>query len=38
VQIDPAETDPGPIVQRVLFLTGLDGAEGFNSSPDAVSA
>jgi anti-anti-sigma factor len=25
--------DPVPIVQRVLFLTGLDGAEGFDQSP-----
>jgi anti-anti-sigma factor len=30
--------DPGPIVQRLLFLTGLDGADGFCQSTNAVSA
>ncbi len=25
--------DPGPIVRRVLSLTGLDGAAGFHQSP-----
>jgi anti-anti-sigma factor len=30
--------DPGTIVRRVLSLTGLDGAEGFDQSPTAVPA
>jgi anti-anti-sigma factor len=30
--------DPAPIVRRVLSVTGLDGAEGFDQSPNAVPA
>ena len=30
--------DPVPIVRRVLSLTGLDGAEGFDQSPNAAPA
>jgi anti-sigma B factor antagonist len=30
--------DPGTVVRRVLSLTGLDGADGFDQSPDAVLA
>jgi hypothetical protein len=30
--------DPGTIVRRVLSLTGLDGAEGFDQSLNAVPA